>query len=170
MKELIDKVYEKYGMKVDYDVVYRSISSLIREFNYLKETYYRVRLDDKIGLIPSVLSMPGVIWFNHLFTDDYFSYNLQNAEYHKEELENFYKAVLFIDRSFYIDESWDLKRAKLLKKMLKDEDLNKMCLQAFGKKSRELVKESSFYYKDDVWRFVSKNKLLPYMRKNDQTN
>ena len=164
MKEIIEQVFKNYSFEVDYGAVYGAIASLIREYEYLKETYYRVRLDDKVGLSPSVTAMPGVMWFNHLFADNYFSYNLQHNEYHKNELKNFYKAVLFLDSNFYIDETWDLEKAKLLKKMLEDEDVIKMCSEIFDKTPKELVKESSYYYKDEVWEFVKTNKLLSYMK------
>ena len=165
MNKDIQEIYRKYNIELDYGKFYQTVSSSIREYNYLRETYYRLSLDKDISFVPTVSGIAGVVHFNYLFTDDYFSYNLQHAEYHKDELENFYAVVLFLDSNFYIDDTWDLKKVELLSEMLKDEDINKLCLNYLDKQSWELVRETSYYYKDEVWKYVCENELLPHMRK-----
>ena len=167
-KELIEKIYKKYNMEIDYIFIGTNINSLIEEYNYLRETYFRIRLNKRLVLAPYVESIEGVTVYNDLFIDHYFNFYLKHAKHHRNELESFYKAVLFFEKNFYICDDWNLKKAKLLKKMLEDEDLNKMCLRIFDKNSWEFVRESSFYYNVDVWKFVSKNKLLPYMRQKEE--
>ena len=158
--EKFREIIKKYGIDINYSQVVDVVHNLLREYNFQKENYWRTTLNENIQLRPSVFSLPNTYNYKDLYLDHYFVYNLENNKYHENEIRLFYALLRFLNKYSYIDNDWDIDKAKLLKKFIEDEDLNKIFLQNLNKKSSELVRESSYYYKDDVYKFVIENKLL----------
>ena len=158
--EKFREILDKYEIKVDYELIIKTVDSLFREYNYQKENYWRTTLDKTIQLVPSVSSLPNTYHYKDLFLDNYFVYNLNNNKYHEEDIRLFYAVVVFLNEYFYIDDDFDIEKIKLLKKLINDKDLNKLLLRVLDKKSKGLVRESSYYYKKDVYEFVVENKLI----------
>ncbi len=151
---------QKYGIEFDYSNIIKTIDSLVREYNFSKEIYYRTTLDKDINLVPRVWSLPGTFNYKDLYLADYFIYNLEHCEHYKEELESFYTVLLFLNEHFFIDDSFDLEKVKLLKQLIEDESIKKITKYILGKEPKELIRESSFYYKDEVYKFAYENNLL----------
>ncbi len=81
-------------------------------------------------------------------------------EYHKDEIRLFYAMLVFLNEYFYIDNSFDMKKIKLLNELIKDLALEKVFKQTLGKTPSELVRETSYYYDDEVYKFVISNNLI----------
>lgn len=166
MDKSLQELIRKYQLGIDTSMIYSNIASAIREYNYLKETYWRLTKDPGIGFIPRVSSMPGVVQYNHLFGEPDFEYWMSHSDSHdnKNSLYDYYALVLIIEECLYIDIDTDIAKVSRLKEMLSDQDLGRICKLMLGKHPQDLVRETSYRYKDEVRAFVNEHKLLPYMR------
>ena len=159
MKKIITELKEKY--KFDFDEyglndkynIWSIISNMLDEINFLNILVSR----NKVELLNYKVRPEGKLSFNHwdMFQEN-INYIIDYGYDKKELLEDIFILLKFLDVYFYIDDTWDKNKALLLKKLLKEDKLEKKIQYYLGadKKLKDVLRDSSFYYKTEVWNEV----------------
>lgn len=151
IQKTLQSIKDKYNLDIDLfyynkekDISYYLLAkSIIEETEFLNTFISRI----KKGL-PSY-SVQACLPLHHwdLFQDLVNHYSFQFTG----KLEYILMLAAFLDRYFYVDGSWVKTDALLLKELIADKDLNELLKYYLDKDCEQVLRESSYYYADDVW-------------------
>ncbi len=146
---IIKNIKEKYYLDFNLDfyqkdiLYYQIADSIIEETKFLNKLISR----SKQG-IPSYTvkaSLPLVHWdlFQELI--NYYSCTFT------DKLRDIIMLAVFLNRYFYVDNSWTIENVTKLKELIVDRELNGLLKYYLNRNCKQVLRESSFYYKDEVW-------------------
>jgi hypothetical protein len=158
VEKIIKKIKEKYYL--DFDTFFYNKEKNIGYYNLatgivFESLFFNTLIErTKVGIAEYRVypKLPLQFWDLFVKEINYYSSN----GYYKEKLSELLLLCSFVSKYFYVDSFWKKENAELFEKLLNEEELQKLIKHYTGLELKNIVRETSEYYPNEVWAITKK--------------